>query len=128
MTITPAGQNFILRRRKPIRFGFIYTWMLLRIRSMNQIVICPQVVDPESGKILGPGVNGELLSKGPCYMRGYYNQPATTAAKIDDDDWIRTGMVSISQCPSVHTVCPFFRFSTFSRRRRPYNNESEHRS
>lgn len=86
--------------------------MLLRGRSMNQLLIFAQFVDPSCGKILELGGNGELLSKSPCYMRGYYNKPATTAAKIDDGDWIGTGMISIRQCSSVHTFCPWFDFST----------------
>lgn len=61
---------------------------------------CPnvqiKVVNPESGEILGPGENGELLYKSPSRMLGYHNQPAATAAMIDDDGWIRSGMISFN--------------------------------
>nr|WP_156442228.1 AMP-binding protein [Sphingomonas sp. CCH19-C6] len=32
-----------------------------------------KVVDPTTGKILGPNEPGELYFKGPMIMKGYYN-------------------------------------------------------
>ncbi len=34
---------------------------------------------------------GELLARGPNIMLGYWNNPAATAAVIDDDGWFHTG-------------------------------------
>jgi acyl-CoA synthetase (AMP-forming)/AMP-acid ligase II len=50
-----------------------------------------RVVDPASGRDLGPGQPGELLGRGPQVMAGYRNRPEATAAMVDRDGWLRTG-------------------------------------
>jgi len=50
-----------------------------------------RVVDPASGRDLGPGEPGELLGRGPQVMAGYRNRPEATAAMVGPDGWLRTG-------------------------------------
>ena len=50
-----------------------------------------RIVDPESGEILGPGVQGELQARSSMVMQGYYNMPEATASAIDDEGWLHTG-------------------------------------
>ena len=50
-----------------------------------------RIVDPESGEVLGPGMQGELQARSSMVMRGYYNMPEATAAAIDAEGWLHTG-------------------------------------
>ena len=54
-----------------------------------------RIVDPESGKDLPPGEEGELWVKGPQVMMGYLNNPQATAETITDDGWLKTGDIAI---------------------------------
>lgn len=52
------------------------------------------IVDLEQGsRILPPGVEGELVIRGPQVMKGYWNRPAETAAMIRDG-WLHTGDIA----------------------------------
>jgi len=50
-----------------------------------------RIVDPETGRDLGPDEQGELWARGHGVMLGYYNMPEATAAAIDADGWLHTG-------------------------------------
>jgi len=50
-----------------------------------------RVVDPETGKDVPQGEQGELWGRGHGVMLGYYNMPEATAAAIDNDGWLHTG-------------------------------------
>lgn len=49
-----------------------------------------RVVDDQN-RPLGPNQPGELLLKGPSGCSGYYNDPAASAAVLDDEGWFHTG-------------------------------------
>ena len=49
-----------------------------------------KVVDSD-GRIVAPGVSGELLTRGYCVMLGYWGDPERTAASIDRARWMHSG-------------------------------------
>ena len=49
-----------------------------------------KVVDPETGKELPPGQQGELCTRGFLIMKGYYKMPEETAKTTDRDGWFHT--------------------------------------
>lgn len=52
-----------------------------------------KVIDPDTGKALGPNLRGELCFKGDCIMKGYVGDTKSTESVIDKDGWLHTGDV-----------------------------------
>ena len=63
-----------------------------------------KLVDPETGREVGPGERGELWVKGPNVMTGYLNNPEATAATLDDDGYLHTGDVATVTAEGVFTI------------------------
>ncbi|MDD6209402.1 MAG: AMP-binding protein [Bacteroidales bacterium] len=53
------------------------------------------VIDPETGEMCPPGVQGEMCTRGYLVMKGYYNNPQATAEVIDKDGWLHSGDLGI---------------------------------
>ena len=70
-----------------------------RIRLDTVGLIVPnteaRIVDPATGRDLGPGERGELVVRGPQMMRGYLNKPRATARTLEPDGWLHTGDVAV---------------------------------
>src|SRR4030042_3524106 len=54
-----------------------------------------KVVDPNTGKDLSHGQEGELCTKGGLIMKGYYKMPEESAKLIDQNGWFHTGDLAI---------------------------------
>jgi fatty-acyl-CoA synthase len=50
-----------------------------------------KVVDPVTGRTVARGEPGELCTRGPSVMLGYWNDPDKTAEAIDAARWMHTG-------------------------------------
>ncbi len=52
--------------------------------------VAVRLVDPESGQVVPPGQVGEICVRG-YNMKGYFKNPAATAAALDAEGWLHTG-------------------------------------
>jgi len=50
-----------------------------------------KVTEIQTGEDLPPGREGELCTRGPLIMKGYYKMPEATAKLVDQDGWFHTG-------------------------------------
>jgi fatty-acyl-CoA synthase len=65
----------------------------LRVATVGRLLpdIEGKIVDPENGKDLPADVQGEIVTRSACVMKGYYKMPEATAEAIDRDGWLHTG-------------------------------------
>jgi fatty-acyl-CoA synthase len=65
----------------------------LRVSTVGRLLpdIEGKIIDPETGKDLPASVQGEIVTRSACVMKGYYKMPKATAEAIDKDRWLHTG-------------------------------------
>jgi fatty-acyl-CoA synthase len=54
-----------------------------------------KIFDPETGKELPVGQQGEVCCRGYNVMRGYYKNPTATAETVDKDGWLHSGDLAV---------------------------------
>ena len=54
-----------------------------------------KIIEPDSGKTLSAGVQGELCTRGYHVMTGYYKMPEATAQAVDEEGWLHTGDLAV---------------------------------
>ena len=64
---------------------------LLRSAGKPHQSVRLRVVDPDSGRDVALGEVGEVWTRSPYNMAGYWGKPEETAATIDSGGWLRTG-------------------------------------
>lgn len=63
-----------------------------RVSTVGRIMPHTEVkIVDEQGRIVPPGVPGELLTRGYCVMQGYWNDAERTAESINRAGWMHTG-------------------------------------
>ncbi|HDP23849.1 MAG TPA: AMP-binding protein [Deltaproteobacteria bacterium] len=65
----------------------------LRVSTVGKLLpgIEGRIIDPETGTELPDDVQGEIVTRSPCIMKGYYKMPDDTKKAIDADGWLHTG-------------------------------------
>lgn len=54
-----------------------------------------RIADPESGRTMPPGEEGEIQVAGYCLMLGYYNKPEETRRSITADGYLKSGDLGV---------------------------------
>jgi fatty-acyl-CoA synthase len=54
-----------------------------------------RIVNPKSGTVVPRGMIGEICTRGYLVMKGYYNDPKSTAEAIEPDGWLHTGDLGV---------------------------------
>ena len=62
-------------------------------RAMPEIEI--RIIEPKTGEVLAPGMQGEVCCRGYNIMKGYYKMPEATAKAIDTDGWLHSGDLGV---------------------------------
>jgi fatty-acyl-CoA synthase len=65
----------------------------LRVSTVGRLLpgIEGRIVDPATGRDMPFDVQGEIVTRSPCVMKGYYKMPEETKKVIDEDGWLHTG-------------------------------------
>jgi fatty-acyl-CoA synthase len=65
----------------------------LRVATVGRLLpdIEGKIIDPVSTEVLPANVQGEIVTRSACVMKGYYKMPEETAEAIDQDGWLHTG-------------------------------------
>ncbi len=62
------------------------------------------IIDPETGRHMGPGERGEICCRGYNVMKGYYNMPEETAKAIDKDGWLHSGDIGVVDKDGYYSI------------------------
>ena len=64
-----------------------------RVSTVGKVLpgVAVRLIDPDTGREVDAGEQGELQTRSSMVMKGYYNMPDATAEAIDADGWLHTG-------------------------------------
>lgn len=89
----PINQGYGLTETAPFVTFLAPEWGMTKLGSAGRTPMFSEVriVDPNGRDVFGPRVQGEVITRGPNIMKGYWNNPEATAAAIDGEGWFHTG-------------------------------------
>ena len=89
----PINQGYGLTETAPMVSFLSPEWSLAKLGSAGKAPLFGQIriVDMENRPVTTPDVDGEVCTRGPNVMKGYWRRPDATAAAIDSEGWFHTG-------------------------------------
>jgi fatty-acyl-CoA synthase len=65
----------------------------LRVSTVGRLLpdIEGKIVDPDTNEEMPANVQGEIVTRSDCVMKGYFKMPDATSSAIDSDGWLHTG-------------------------------------
>ena len=89
----PINQGYGMTEAAPFVTFLAPEWGMAKLGSAGRTpLFCEiRIVDTSGREIKEPRVNGEVITRGPNIMKGYWNNPGATAAAIDTEGWFHTG-------------------------------------
>jgi fatty-acyl-CoA synthase len=91
----PIQQGYGLTETAPMVSFLEPEYALSKIGSSGRPPLFTEVklVNVEGKTVSEPRLKGEIFTRGPNVMRGYWRNPEATAEAIDPDGWFHTGDV-----------------------------------
>ncbi len=65
----------------------------VRVSTVGRLLpdIEGKIIDPTTGEDTPTGVQGEIVTRSACIMKGYYKMPEDTRKAVDKEGWLHTG-------------------------------------
>ena len=78
----------------------------IRLGTVGRPIVGAEVraIDPATGRVAAAGTPGELVTRGPMVMRGYFEMPDETNAVIDRDGWLHTGDLAVRDGRGIWSI------------------------
>lgn len=95
--LQPRLARFFLALNIPVfeGYGLTETSPVISVNAFETGVKFGTVGKPLSNVEVMIAEDGEILTKGPCLMMGYYNQKEKTKEVIDENGWFHTGDIGL---------------------------------
>ncbi len=103
----PIQQGYGLTETAPMVTFLAPEYALSKIGSSGSPPLFTEVrlVGTDGEVITASNVNGEVYTRGPNVMLGYWRSPEATAQAIDSEGWFRTGDVGWLDADGCLTIC-----------------------
>lgn len=103
----PINQGYGLTETAPMVTFLTSEWGAAKVGSAGRggFFIDVEVIDADGKFLREPGARGEVVTRGPNVMKGYWNKPEATAAAIDEAGWFHTGDVGYFDADGFLFIC-----------------------